>query len=188
MTDTSLQTFIDRTRAAWGPLSSALAADCLRHMTALAQAPETEPWLAALHTTQPASRELYRDPAHGFVLLAHAEPAGLYRPLHDHGRGWVIYAVQSGIVEMGTYARVTGDDGRVTLVKRDTTPVRAGQAKLFLPGDIHDTQCLSESGQSGSGQSGPALLLRFTERDLKQEARYITRYADRDGDWTTEPA
>jgi hypothetical protein len=163
-------------------------------METLMQAPETEPWLADLHKAQPASREMYRDPTHGFVLLAHTEPAGLYRPPHDHGRGWVIYAVQRGAIEMGTYARIedgtgNGNNGsRAHLVKRDATVVHAGQAKLFLPGDIHDTQCLSESGQSGSGLSGPALLLRFTERDLKQEARHITRYADRDGDWTTEPA
>ena len=178
MTETSLQRFVEHIRASWGPLSSALVADCRRHLESLTQAPETEPWLAALHETQPDSRELYRDPVHGFLLLAHTEPAGLYRPPHDHGRGWVIYAVQRGEVEMGTYARHEDGNGRVTLVKRDATPVHAGQAKLFLPGDIHDTHCLS----------GPALLFRFTERDLKQEAPRITRYVDRDGVWTTGPA
>src|SRR3546814_1789501 len=118
MTGTSLQHFINRIRAVWGPLSSALVAECRHHLEALTQAPETEPWLAALHATQPASRALYRDPVHGFLLLAHSEPAGLYRPPHDHGRGWVIYAMQRGAVEMGTYARHEEDDGRVTLVKR----------------------------------------------------------------------
>src|SRR3546814_11388832 len=61
MTGTSLQHFINRIRAVWGPLSSALVAECRHHLEALTQAPETEPWLAALHETQPASRALYRD-------------------------------------------------------------------------------------------------------------------------------
>jgi hypothetical protein len=54
--------------------------------------------------------------------------------------------------------------------------VRPGQTKVFLPGDIHDTRCVS----------GPALLFRFTERDLKkedQEERMVTRYVERDGVW-----
>jgi hypothetical protein len=187
MTDTALQIFAARIRAGWGPLSSALAAACRHHMETLMQAPETEPWLADLHKAQPASRELYRDPTHGFVLLAHTEPAGLYRPPHDHGRGWVIYAVQRGAVEMGTYARIedgtgNGNNGsRAHLVKRDATVVHAGQAKLFLPGDIHDTRCLS----------GPALLFRFTDRDLKkedQEEHRVTRYTAEHDVWTTSPA
>jgi hypothetical protein len=143
----------------------------------LLQAPTTEEWLAALHGEAPAYKELYRDPKRGFVLLAHTEYADLYRPPHDHGRGWVIYAMQQGEIEMGTYARVEGPDGSVQLVKRDSTLVRPGQAKVFLPGDIHDTRCIT----------GPALLLRFTERDLKKEDKEehrVTRYVERDGVWT----
>nr|MBK7068597.1 hypothetical protein [Deltaproteobacteria bacterium] len=111
------------------------------------------------------------------MLLAHTEDAGLYRPPHDHGRGWVIYAVQQGEIEMGTYARVVGTGGEVQLVKRDSTLVRAGQVKVFLPGDIHDTRCIT----------GPALLFRFTERDLKKEDKEehrVTRYVQQDGVWT----
>jgi hypothetical protein len=76
---------------------------------------------------------------------------------------------------MSTYARVETERG-IQLVKRDETHLRAGQAQLFLPGDIHDTRCLA----------GPALLLRFTERDLKQEEALgrLTRYVERDGVWT----
>jgi hypothetical protein len=100
----------------------------------------------------------------------------LYRSPHDHGRGWVIYAVQRGEMEMGTYARVQEADGRVRLVKRDTSALRAGDARVYLPGDIHDTRCMS----------GPCLLLRFTERDLKaeQEVQRLTRYVRGDGFWT----
>ncbi|MGZ3313193.1 MAG: hypothetical protein ACXU8Q_03450, partial [Caulobacteraceae bacterium] len=126
---------------------------------------------------QPASRELFRDPVHGFVLLAHVEKAGLYRAPHDHGRGWVIYAVQQGESEMGTYGRLEGPDGDVRLVRRNTTVVRPGQAQVYLPGDIHDTLCVT----------GPALLFRFTERDLRREdaaERKVTRYIQRGGVWT----
>jgi hypothetical protein len=39
--------------------------------------------------------------------------------------------------------------------------------------------------------SGPSLLFRFTERDLRkedQEAHRVTRYVARNGVWTVEPA
>ncbi len=147
----------------------------------LLKTPATEEWLAALHRDAPENNELHRDPTHGFVLLAHAEYVGLYRPPHDHGRGWVIYAVQQGEIEMGTYIRAQDPDGTVRLVQRDATLVRAGQVKVFLPGDIHDTRCMT----------GPALLFRFTERDLKKEEkeeRRVTRYVERDGIWTEKAA
>ena len=164
-------------QSTWGILTTEVVEGCRRQLENLLQAPNAEAWLAALHREAPASQELYRDPMRGFVLLAHTEGAGLYRPPHDHGRGWVIYAVQQGEIEMGTYARVLGPGGKVRLVKRDSTLVRPGQVKVFLPGDIHDTRCLT----------GPALLFRFTERDLKkedQEEHQVTRYIPQDGVWT----
>jgi predicted metal-dependent enzyme (double-stranded beta helix superfamily) len=109
-------------------------------------------------------------------LLAHTEPAGLYRPPHDHGRSWVVYGVQQGISEMTTYARVTDADGTMSLVKRGSTLLHPGEVQVYLPGDIHDTRCVE----------GPALLYRFTERDLKKEDRQehrVTRYVERDGGW-----
>jgi predicted metal-dependent enzyme (double-stranded beta helix superfamily) len=179
MTDNALELFIQRTRSSWGPLTSDLVASSRRHLEELVKAPATESWLSALREEAPASKELYRDEKHGFVLQAHTERAGLYRPPHDHGRGWVIYALQGGEIAMSTYARVETADG-IRLVKRDETLLRAGQAQLFLPGDIHDTRCVT----------GPALLFRFTERDLKQEdlvARRVTRYVERNGIWTVAP-
>ena len=177
MARSALETFIETTRSVWGPLSSALIADCRRGLEQLLKASPSEDWLAQLHRDKPLSQELYRDPDHGFVLLAHTEPAGLYRPPHDHGRAWVIYAVQDGESEMGTYALVAQRDGAAHLVKRNSTLVRAGQVQVYLPGDIHDTRCLS----------GPALLFRFTERDLKiedRQAHRVTRYVEQDGVWT----
>ena len=102
----SLQTFIESAKSAWGPLTSELVAACRRGLEDLVKASPSEAWLAALHANASPMQELYRDPTHGFVLLAHTEHAGLYRPPHDHGRSWVIYAMQQGEIEMGTYARV----------------------------------------------------------------------------------
>jgi hypothetical protein len=177
MARNTLQTSIEGIRAAWGPLSTELIAACQRQLEDLLKAPVTEEWLAALHNDEPTNRELYRDPEHGFVLLAHTESTGLFRPPHDHGRGWVMYAVQRGEIEMRTYGRVEGADGAVTLVQRNASVVGPGQVQAYLPGDIHDTRCVK----------GPALLFRFTERDLRkedQEEHRITRYVERDGRWT----
>lgn len=179
--DDSLQTFIAGVRSIWGPLTSELVAGCRQGLERLLEASPSEDWLGALHATRPTNAELHRDPDHGFVLLAHTEQAGLYRPPHDHGRGWVIYAMQHGEIEMGTWARVEDADGRVRLVKRDSTLVRAGEVQVYLPGDIHDTRCMSDT----------ALLYRFTERDLRIEDRQehrVTRYIQRDGVWTAPAA
>ena len=180
MARNALETSIEGIRSVWGPLSTEVVAASRRYLEELLHASATEEWLAALYRESPANKELYRDPEHGFVLLAHTEPTGLYRPPHDHGRGWVIYAMQQGEIEMGTYARVEGPDGTVRLVKRGSTLVRPGQVQVYLPGDIHDTRCMA----------GPALLFRFTERDLRKEDREehrVTRYVERDGEWTVGP-
>lgn len=180
MTTNSLETFVEEVRSAWGPLSSELIAQCSRQLGDLLKAPTAEEWLAALHGDEPANKELHRDAGCGFMLLAHTEQTGLYRPPHDHGRSWVIYGVQRGEVEMGTYIRMRDDEGHVRLVKRDATLVRAGEVKIFLPGDIHDTRAVS----------GPVTLLRFPERDLKKEgeAGLVTRYVDQNGVWTVKAA
>ena len=163
--------------AMWGPLTTELVEASRAHIEALAKASPDEPWLAELRRAQPASCELYRDPVHGFVLQAHVERRGLYRPPHDHGRSWVIYAVNQGESEMGTYARIDDPIYKTRLVKRNATLVRPGCAQVYLPGDIHDTLCVT----------GPALLFRFTERDLKTDdlvEHNITRYVQRDGFWS----
>lgn len=177
MAITALETFVENVRSDWGAVNSEVLAACSRHLAVLLQAPVNEAWLAALHANPPLNKELYRDPDHGFVLLAHAEPAGLYRPPHDHGRNWVIYGVQRGESEMGTYGRQEGADGAPCLVKLDATLVQPGGVQVYLPGDIHDTRCTT----------APALLLRFTERDLRiddAEPHRIARYVERNGDWT----
>ena len=176
MSKSALETFAQSVKADWGPLTTELVTAARRHMDALLQASPEEDWLADLYRKAPQGRELVRDPEHGFVLLAHTEQTSLYRPPHDHGRSWVIYAVVSGESEMGTYGRVEDPDGTIRLVKRNATLVKPGQVQVYLPGDIHDTRCVS----------GPALLYRFTERDLKKEdvvEHRIVRYVERNGVW-----
>jgi predicted metal-dependent enzyme (double-stranded beta helix superfamily) len=177
MAENAMERFIEGIMSIWGPLTSEMVAGCRRHLEELTKASATEEWLASLHRDAPETRALYRDPVHGFVLLAHAEPLGLYRPPHDHGRGWGIYAVQRGEIEMATYIRVQDPDGKVRLIKREDYLLRPGQIRVFLPGDIHDTRSVT----------GPAMLFRFTDRDLKQESQ-VTRYVERDGIWTAKAA
>jgi hypothetical protein len=176
MSSNSLNAFAQNVGRDWGPLSTEVVAAIRGHMETLLQAAAPEDWLTSLHRDAPSNRELLRDPRHGFVLQAHREPAGLYRPPHDHGRSWVIYAVLEGESEMGTYGRIADADGAIRLVKRGSTRVGPGQVQVYLPGDIHDTRCVT----------GPALLYRFTERDLKkegQEHHTITRFVERNGVW-----
>jgi hypothetical protein len=78
---------------------------------------------------------------------------------------------------MRTYARTQDQNGNIKLVLRNSTIVAAGQAMVYLPGDIHDTRCISET----------ALLYRFTELDLKKEDKeegIVMRYVKRDDVWT----
>lgn len=175
MAQTSLETFVAAVRREWGPITSELVAACRRHLDDLTCVAVSEPWLARLLLEGPATRELHREAANGFMLLAHTEEKGLYRPPHDHGRAWVVYGVQSGELDVGTYVQVQDPRGR-RLVRRETTVLRRGEARAYLPGDIHDTLCLTES----------ALLFRFTERDLRREEqveRMVTRFVDRGGEW-----
>lgn len=175
MTHSSLEAFVMAMRGDWGPVSTDLVARCRERLDALTSADESEDWLAGLLAERPATRELHREPPNGFMLLAHAEQEGLYRAPHDHGRAWVVYGVQSGALEIGSYARVPDPRGQ-RLVRRDTIVLRPGEARAYLPGDIHDTRCLTES----------ALVFRFTERDLRREdqvERRVTRFVESDGDW-----
>lgn len=175
-TKNSLETFIAAVKSVWGPLTTEMVTQCQTLLQKLTQTPITEEWLADLHRDLPEDKQLYRDPEHDFLLNAYAEQQERYRVPHDHGAGWVVYAVLHGEMEMGTYARMTDPNGKVRLVRRDVQRVRAGDCMVYLPGDIHDTRCISTN----------ALLLRFTSCDLKRESKEgrMTRYMQQDGVWT----
>lgn len=142
--------FVAKIKESWGPLSTEVVADSRISLEQLARAVK-EKQLGSGLLGDDSSAELYRDPKYGFVLTIYAEEEGQYRAPHDHGAGWVVYAVAEGAVEMGTYSP--------SLVRRDSTRMTNGDAKVFLPGDIHDTLCLS----------GRAVILRLTSVDLKKE-------------------
>lgn len=180
MVSNSLEAWSRAVRSSWGPLTTGLVEQCRCYFERLVTASTSEDWLASLLRDRPASQELHRDPEHGFMLLAYGEETEVYRPPHDHGCSWVVYAVQQGEMEMGTYALLETPDGRHRLIKRDTVRLSAGQAQVYLPGDIHDTLCVR----------GPALIFRFTERDLKTEKQQgrMTSYAQQDGVWLSRAA
>ncbi len=161
MSQRSFGTFIEDVRKVWGPLSTETVASCKALLEDLARNPEADGWLGGALGDSPSGKELYRDPEHGFVLFAYTESLGQYRDPHDHGAGWVIYAVQSGEMEMGTYRRIVDQKGRLSLVTRETYRMNPGECRVFLPKDIHHTRCVSEK----------VTILRFTSCDLKKEDR-----------------
>lgn len=105
--------------------------------------------------------ELYRDHEHGFILYAYSEQKDTYRRPHNHGRGWVVYAVVNGEVEMGNYINWIKPYGISNLILKSSDIIRSGEAKIYYPGDIHDTRCISEN----------AIILRLTSCDLRAEER-----------------
>ncbi|OHU90525.1 MULTISPECIES: hypothetical protein [Pseudoalteromonas] len=118
-----------------------------------------EPWLARLFAEKPQSQELHRDAKHGFILLAHFEKKGLYRAPHNHGAGWVFYALHSGEMRVTTYKQITSPDGDTTLVSRGANVIQPSNVTTYLPGDIHDTECLSDW----------VLMFRLTSCDFQAE-------------------
>lgn len=159
MLNSRIDRFISAIKENWGPLSSEVVAGTDLLLAELAMVLITDESLDEIFRNPEASRELFRDPKHGFVLTAYSEREGRYRIPHDHGSGWVVYAVVKGEMKMETYSRAISQRGVLELVRRDSSLVLPGDSKVYLPGDIHDTLCVSSS----------ALILRFTSCDLKKE-------------------
>lgn len=159
MNNNSLDHFIAEIKKAWGPLKTETVSKCRHLLEDLAKAPPTEEWLAKLLEKPEVNQELYRDNQHDFVLLAYTEKKDLYRTPHDHGTCWVFYVVQNGEMEMKTYKSITNQKGETNLVCRESYHLLPGQCRAFLPSDIHDTKCVSDS----------VLVFRLTSCDLKKE-------------------
>jgi hypothetical protein len=66
--------------------------------------------------------------------------------------------------------------GNAYIVMRESFVLRAGDMRVFLPGDIHDTQCTA----------GPLTLFRFTSRDFKKGG--VARYPEPIGAVSTTPS
>ncbi|WP_444929805.1 hypothetical protein ACJJIF_18770 [Microbulbifer sp. SSSA002] len=160
MANDSLKQCIAALKANWQGLDTLSIVRCREALGKLAISNSAEAWLADLHGRKEPSVELYRSNDKGFILLAHVEPRGLYRQPHNHGAGWVFYALQFGEVEMSTY-RVFRQGGREQLVSRGGYSMKPGDCSAFLPGDIHDTRCRSEY----------SLMFRLTSCDFSEEKR-----------------
>lgn len=159
MQNTALENFIVQVKTAWSGLNTETVGAVRQLLINLTKAAADEAWLQQILQQKPAAQELYRDAEHGFILLAHTEEKGTYRQPHNHGAGWVFYAVLSGEMAMNTYQQVTTANGETHLVSRGTDVMQAGQCRVFLPGDIHDTKCLSEG----------FVQLRLTSTDFQKE-------------------
>lgn len=157
----ALSFFIEQARSHWSGLNTNTVVNIKKLMKGLANTPSTELWLQELHSAQRESVELYRDSEYGFILLAHVEKRGRYRRPHNHGAGWVFYAVQHGQMEMASYGQVTDSTGETCIVSRGTQTLRQGHCNAYLPGDIHDTRCISDY----------ALMFRLTSCDFSDEKR-----------------
>ncbi|MEN0061339.1 MAG: hypothetical protein AAGA48_04265 [Myxococcota bacterium] len=169
---TPLSNLIDGIGTSFGPLCTKTIEDCQRWIQRLACTLDTEHWLKGLEPNP--TTVLHQDPVQGFVLKTHHVLEGQYFAPHDHGQGWVIYAVQSGEMELSTYVE-PGGKGTAPLVRRERYRMGPGDCRVFLPGDIHDTRCVSKSVR----------LFRFTSCDLDIEAEEgrMTKFVARDGDW-----
>lgn len=159
MQNTALENFITQVKTAWSGLNTETVGSVRQLLINLTKAAADDAWLQQILQQKPAAQELYRDAEHGFILLAHTEEKDTYRQPHNHGAGWVFYAVLSGEMAMNTYQQVTKVNGETHLVSRGTDVMQAGQCRVFLPGDIHDTKCLSEG----------FVQLRLTSTDFQKE-------------------
>lgn len=159
MKKNGLETFISNVKKHWSGLNTETVEAVRQLLIDLTKSSPDELWLKEIIDEKPAVKELYRDPENGFILLAHSEDQGMYRHPHNHGAGWVFYAVQSGEIAMTTFKQITSTNGETRLVSRGTDVLVNGQCKVFLPGDIHDTRCLSEG----------FIQFRLTSADFKKE-------------------
>ena len=162
----SLQSYIEEIRALWGngkdpqlPFKVKALMEKLFATTS-----EDEPWMAELLREGKPSKELYRDPEHGFIQMGHVHKQGHGNLPHDHGPCWVVYGSYQGVTEITTYRRTDDgkEPGRATLEKKDLHRLSPGVVQPYLPGDIHSTHAVE----------GPALVFRFLSYDLDKIERH----------------
>jgi hypothetical protein len=126
-----------------------------------------EPWMAQLISEAKFAKELYRDPDHGFIQMAHVQPQGHSNPPHDHGPCWVVYGAYTGLTEIVLYGRAgeEAQTGRTLLEQKAVHELIQGVVHPYFPGDVHSVVALS----------GPAVVFRFLSYDLNKVQR---RYYD----------
>lgn len=152
---------VSELQSSWEGLSMESIDKVKTTIKALATDPEFQKQLQLKNQELAQGLELHRDQASGFVLLAYSEGIGRYRVPHDHGNAWVVYAVVSGQVEMGNYFKSVLPNGYLQLIQKNHEKLNSGDTRIYYPGEIHDTKCLSDN----------AVILRLTSLDLREEER-----------------
>ncbi len=122
-----------------------------------------DPWMAELIRDGKPSRELYRDPDHGFIQMGHVHKQGHSNLPHDHGPCWVVYGSYQGVTEIATYRRADNgkEEGKAKLENKDLHRLTPGVVRPYLSGEIHST----------SAVQGPAVVFRFLSYDLDKIER-----------------
>ncbi len=164
--DNSFERYIAEVRAVWGDGKDPelpFKVRALMEKMLKSTAPE-EPWMAEILRDGKPSRELYRDPQHGFIQMGHVHKQGHGNTPHDHGPCWVVYGAYSGLTEIALYERTDDrkEPGRATVRKKALHRLSPGVAYAYLPGDIHSTHAVE----------GPATVFRFLSYDLEKIERY----------------
>lgn len=162
----SLENYIAAIRSVWGDGKDPQLPFKIKALMEklFASTSPNDPWMAQLIREGKPSRELYRDPEHGFIQMGHVHKQGHGNSPHDHGRCWVVYGSYQGVTEITTYRRTDDgkEPGRATLEKKESHRLSPGVVHPYLPGDIHSTQAVE----------GPALVFRFLSYDLNQIERF----------------
>jgi hypothetical protein len=134
--ETTLDRYIAEVRSVWGdgkdpqlPFKVKAAMEKL-----FASTSPDDPWMAELIREGKPSRELYRDPQHGFIQMGHVHKQGHGNTPHDHGPCWVVYGAYSGLTEITKYQRTDdgSQPGKATLAKERLDALAAGTVALMI--------------------------------------------------------
>ena len=152
--------YIAEVRAVWGdgkdPQLPHKVAALMEKLFASTSA--DDPWMAEIIRDGKPSRELHRDPDHGFIQMGHVHKQGHGNTPHDHGPCWVVYGAFSGVTEITKYQRTDdgSEAGKCTLTKDRLDTLTAGVVVPYVKGDIHSTHAAQ----------GPGVVFRFLSYDL----------------------
>jgi len=163
--ENSFDRYIAEVRAVWGDGKDPQLPFRVQTLMAklFASTKSDDPWMAEIIREGKPSRELYRDPDHGFIQMGHVHKQGHGNTPHDHGPCWVVYGAFSGVTDITKYKRT--DDGsqpdKCTLEKERLDRLSPGVVVPYVTGDIHSTHAVE----------GPGVVFRFLSYDLEKISR-----------------
>jgi hypothetical protein len=104
------------------------------------------------------------DPRPGFHITCRADTPDFYRPLHDHGAGWVVYGVYEGAIEQTRYGwDYAAGPLNPKLIPKEQFVQQRGEVAYFLPGEAHSTRNVAE---------GPSVVLRVESQKMAAVQRH----------------